>query len=135
MKANVHQIHIMRQAECARRAVAGANAFVHIINMSREPLKTYLREWRKYRELTLETAAERIGMSHSQLSRIERGTSDYTRSTLEALAIVYECRPGDLLAKDPTQQAADIIDIWDHIPVGQKETAARILKTFTDSKS
>lgn len=65
---------------------------------------TYLRQWRHYSRLTLEEAAYRAGLSHSQLSRIERGQSNYTRSTLEALADAYGCSPSDLIGQDPSNK-------------------------------
>lgn len=135
MVVNVHQIHNRGQVECAFDAVAGAPAIVHITHMATTTPKTFLREWRKWRKLTLEQAAELVDLSHSQLSRIERGSSDYTRSTLEALAKIYVCEPGDLLSKDPTAPSATIVEIWDHIPAAQRETAAKVLRSFTKNGS
>ena len=46
----------------------------------------FIREWRKFRNLTQERLAERIDKTHGLISQIENGDTDYTQSTLEALA-------------------------------------------------
>jgi transcriptional regulator with XRE-family HTH domain len=102
--------------------------------MKTNATETYLRAWRKFRGLTLEEAAERAELSHSQLSRIERGQSDYTKTTLEALAAVYDCSPGDLVSKDPTEQVAEVVDIWSRISTEKREQARQILETFATDK-
>lgn len=68
--------------------------------MGRKP--TYLREWRKKRGKTLEQVAEHLHMSHSQLSRIERGQQPYNQELLEELAELYMCDVVDLLIRDPS---------------------------------
>jgi transcriptional regulator with XRE-family HTH domain len=40
-------------------------------------------------------------MSHSSLSRIERGEYGYDQEHLEKLAEVYQTKPGDLLNVNP----------------------------------
>ena len=62
----------------------------------------FFRQWRAYRDLTLETAAERIGVDPSTLQRIEVGISPYNQDTLEKLALAYGCEPIDLLSVNPS---------------------------------
>lgn len=62
----------------------------------------FLREWRKHSLKTLEAVAEQLHMSHSQLSRIERGKQPYNQELLEALADLYGCDVVDLLIRDPS---------------------------------
>jgi len=75
---------------------------------------TYIRAWRKHRELTLAQLAERLrvelemDISEGQLSRIERGETPYSQDVLEALAQVLRCEPADLIMRDPSQPDA----IW-----------------------
>lgn len=63
--------------------------------------KTFLREWRKHRHMTLERAAEAAGMTAGNLSAMERGAQGYTQTGLEALAEAYACDPAHLLIIDP----------------------------------
>ena len=102
--------------------------------------KTYIREWRQMRGLSLETLAERVGerigsMTHASLSRIERGLQPYSQPILEALA--DELTGGDvawLLMRNPADPEG-IWSIWDQAKPGQKaqivEVAKTLLKTGT----
>src|SRR5579872_5021004 len=75
---------------------------------------TFIRAWRKHRELTPAQIADRLSVelemdiSEGQLSRIERGETPYGQDILEALAQVLRCEPADLIMRDPTQADA----IW-----------------------
>lgn len=88
---------------------------------------TFLRQWRKHRDLTLERAAERIGeaagtgLTHGQLSRIERGEQPYSQAILEAAAKAYRTDPASLLWRDPTNPEA-IWSIWDQAKPGERRT-------------
>lgn len=88
----------------------------------------YIREWRKVRELTLEQLAERVGMTHGTLSRIERGRTAYTQPVLEALAEALGTDPASLIMRDPEKPG--IWDIWDQIPPAEREQAIKVLETF-----
>lgn len=75
----------------------------------KQPLRrTFLRQWRDYRNLTQEAAAARIGVDRSLMSKIESGRSPYTQNFLEAAAIAYLCEPADLLMRNPLDKSA----IW-----------------------
>lgn len=71
--------------------------------------RTYLREWREYRQLTQEMASERLEITQGQLSRIERGQVPYSQGLLEAAADAYRCEPWDLLNVNPLVEG-DVID-------------------------
>lgn len=97
--------------------------------------RTFLREWRLKANRTLEQAAEEAGMTHSSLSRIERGLQDYNQSLLEFLADYYGAPDvASLLMRDPTDPDA-MWSIWDQAKQGQKkmivEVAKSIVKTGT----
>lgn len=68
--------------------------------------RTYLREWRKFKKLTLETAAGRAEIDGTTLGRIERGEVPYNQDTLERLAFAYGCDVSDLLTIDPLKPDA-----------------------------
>lgn len=76
----------------------------------RQLRRTFLREWRQFRNLTQEQAADRIGLDHSTLGRIERGLVPYSQGMLEAAAEAYRCEPWQLLNVDPTK-AGDVVDL------------------------
>jgi transcriptional regulator with XRE-family HTH domain len=66
----------------------------------------FIREWRKYRHLTLEQLAERIELTHGAVSQLERGLVNYTQPTLEAIADALQCSPGDLVMRNPLMDDA-----------------------------
>lgn len=61
----------------------------------------FLRQWRKFRKLSQETAAERVDVSRTTLGRIEKGELPYNQDFLERLAFAYGCDVSDLLTTDP----------------------------------
>lgn len=63
--------------------------------------RTYLREWRKFRELTQERAADRVDVDRTTLGKIERGILPYNQDFLERLAHAYGCEPHELLSINP----------------------------------
>lgn len=97
--------------------------------------RTFLREWRQFREMSLEAAAARVGVDHSTLQRIEVGTSPYSQDTLEKLTLVYMCSTTDLLETDPSKKddlAPLLHQLRDAPPAVQRQAAAvleAILKT------
>jgi transcriptional regulator with XRE-family HTH domain len=54
----------------------------------------FLRQWRKFRGYTLEQAAERVGMTHQNLGKIERGKVPYNEMLLDLLADIYRTDRG-----------------------------------------
>lgn len=68
--------------------------------------RTFIREWRKYRGLSQDGLVDRVSevvdsFSKSSLSRLESGRQPYSQPILEALSIVLECEPQDLLTRNP----------------------------------
>jgi transcriptional regulator with XRE-family HTH domain len=61
----------------------------------------YLRAWRIYRGLKLHELAERVEISHSTLSRLERGHIPYTQRTWERLAGALRTDPASLILFAP----------------------------------
>lgn len=84
------------------------------------PVRHYIRQWRKHRGLTLESLAERIGMTHQNLGKIERGLVPYNQVLLESLATELRCAPADLIMRDPSAPN-DLWSIWDQLPLEQRE--------------
>lgn len=91
--------------------------------------RTFIREWRKDRGLSLDALAERIGVSKGSLSQLENGHISYTQGTLEAIADALACQPQDLLARDPSDPEG-LWAIYESLTSAQRIQAAEILKTF-----
>lgn len=91
--------------------------------------RTFLREWREYRNLTQEKAAERIGIEQPTLSRLERGISPYSQDFLEKAAYAYMCEPADLLMRNPLDEDA-VWTVADHLRTAtpsQQEQALAVI--------
>jgi transcriptional regulator with XRE-family HTH domain len=65
------------------------------------PPRHFIREWRKFRGLTLKRLGGRVGVTHGALSQLERGGTSYTQPMLEALADALNCTPADLVGRPP----------------------------------
>ena len=92
----------------------------------------FIRQWRKYRQLTQEQLAARLDMSTANLSRVEAGKQPYTQPLLEAIADALGTDPASLIMRDPTRGDA-IWRVWDQATLGQRiqilEVAKALLKT------
>ena len=117
----------------------GTFSFVHNIYMAdqvtprlrkREYRRTFIREWRKHRGLTLEQLADRIGTTHASLSRIERGRQPYTQGLFEAIAEALGVDPADLHVRDPSDPDG-IWSIGDLAKPVQRRQIIEIAKTLT----
>lgn len=78
-------------------------------NQKRSLRRHFLREWRNYRNLTQEQAADRIGIHFTTLGRIERRELPYSQEVLEAAAMAYSCEPWDLLNVNPHKEG-EVVD-------------------------
>ena len=80
--------------------------------------KTYIREWRNKRGLSLRRLAERLEtepggdlmISHASIGRIERGQQPYSQAVLEAIAEALGVSVALLLEVNP-EKDGDVIDI------------------------
>lgn len=70
----------------------------------------FLREWRKYRHLTQQQLADRIGTVVSSISQLENGKQGYSQAILEALADALMCEPWDILNVNPLKEG-DVVDL------------------------
>ena len=88
---------------------------------------TYLRQWRHHRRLTLQKVAERMDMTPSHLSMLERGVRGYTQPVLEAVASALRTDAGSLLVRDPTDPDA-IWAIWDKAKPDQRKQIMEVVR-------
>ena len=89
-----------------------------------------LRAWRKFRKMTQQELADRVGTAKSVISDLERGVVQLNDKWLRKLAPVLETQPGHLLDYDPEELDTDIIDIWSHIDQRDRDQAVRVLRSF-----
>lgn len=98
------------------------------VKKSKPRRRTFLRQWREKKGLTQEQAADRIGITQGQLSRIERGDTPYNQDFLEQAAEAYQCDPADLIMRDPLLPDA-VWSIVDQLKVAtpeQREDVRRV---------
>lgn len=95
--------------------------------------RTFIRQWRESRGLTLEQLAERLEMTASGLSMLERGQSGYTQARLEQLAEALSTDPASLLMRDPSDPGA-IWSIWDTASAVEKRQIAEVAAALTRVK-
>lgn len=91
--------------------------------------RQHFKAWRKYRGLTQEQLAERIGIARSYLTKIERGDRRYDQPFLEAAADALRCEPGDLITRDPTEPEG-IWSIWEGLTPPERVRAVAVLKAL-----
>lgn len=99
--------------------------------------RTFVKEWREFRGLSLRRLADRLVdpttfdpiITAQSLSRIERGLQPYSQPVLEALAAALECSPGDLLDRDPNQTQA-IWALWGKFNEAQRRQAIELLRVL-----
>lgn len=89
----------------------------------------FVKQWRKYKDLTQEQLAERIGVTPGAISQLELGRVSYTQNMLEAIADEFGITPGDLLNVDPTREKA-MWSIWETLDVPARNQVVDIAKTF-----
>jgi len=103
--------------------------------------KTYIKEWREYRGLSLRRLADRIEMgadeqtlSHASIGRIENGQQPYSQPILEALAEALNASVTDLLSVDPTKEG-EVVDLVRLINQNSnRDLALRLLKSLTGTE-
>jgi transcriptional regulator with XRE-family HTH domain len=98
-------------------------------NPRKQYRKTFIREWRKYRGLTLERLSDRVGLTPSALSYLERGQSGYSQDTLELLAHALQTDPASLIMRNPNDEEA-IWSIWDNASEGEKRQISEVVKAL-----
>jgi transcriptional regulator with XRE-family HTH domain len=91
--------------------------------------RTFIREWRQFRNLTLEQLADRLDMTASHLSMLERGQRGYAQDTLEAIANALQTDAASLLVRDPSDPEA-IWSVWEQAKPGERRQIVEIAKTL-----
>lgn len=93
--------------------------------------RTYIREWRKFRDMTLEELAGRLEMTASHFSMLERGQRGYTQETLESVAEALKTTTSALLMRNPERDGD--WSVWDQAEPGERRLAIELLKTIKNT--
>jgi transcriptional regulator with XRE-family HTH domain len=96
--------------------------------------RTFIKQWREYRELTQDQLAERLETSKASISRIESGQQAYTQDFLEACAEALRTDPASLLMRDPTDEEA-VWSLWDKAKVGERQMIESIVRSVVKTGS
>jgi len=103
--------------------------------------KTFIREWREYRGLSLRRLADRLELdgpketlSHASIGRIENGQQPYDQPIVEAIAAALNVSVTDLLSVDPTKEG-EVVDLMRMINDKNRAQAIRVLKALTGTDS
>lgn len=97
----------------------------------------FWKEWREFRGLDQEPAAERIGISRTQLSKIENMKSPYSQGLLQAAAYAYQCSEADLIMRNPLNEDApwSLYDQLRQAPEADQKRLAAMISTFLKTGS
>ena len=102
--------------------------------------KTYIKEWREFRGLSLRRLADRIEMtgpaesiSYASIGRIENGVQPYSQPVIEALADALQCSVSDLLTVDPTKDG-EVVDLLRLINERNRDQAIRVLRALASNE-
>lgn len=96
--------------------------------------KTFIKEWREFRGLSLRKLAARIErepgeelISFASLGRIEKGQQPYSQPILEGLAKALDVSVSQLLESDPHKEG-EIIDLLKRLDDAKKEDVVKMLR-------
>lgn len=95
--------------------------------------KTFIREWRKHHNLTLDQLVDRLQVMYgyettaATISRTEKGLQAYTQPFLEAVADALACDPSDLIMRPP-EADQDIRIVWSQLTPENRKKALEIIK-------
>lgn len=101
--------------------------------------KTFIKEWRKFRGLSLRRLADRLELdgpddtiSHTSIQRIENGLQPYSQPILEALSHALDVSVVELISVDPTKEG-EVIDLLRLINDNNRDQAIRVLRALAET--
>jgi transcriptional regulator with XRE-family HTH domain len=95
--------------------------------------KVYIKEWRELRGMTQQDLGDKLDpqASAGTISAYESGARNVSMDRLRQIADALGATPGSLLDGPPRAVVpAEVISIWDRIPLSSRDQAKDILKTF-----
>lgn len=91
----------------------------------------FIKQWRKFRGLTMEQMAEGLELSNSTLSRVERGRQAANTDLLEKIATMLGCTVGDLLMRDP-RKPDDMWALWQTMTAQERARLFAVARALKD---
>ena len=88
--------------------------------------RTFIKEWREHRGLTQVQLGNAIGVHHTNIGRLEKGTYAYNQDSLEAIARVLNTDVVSLLTRDPASPE-DILTIWRRLSPEDQRRVLRMI--------
>lgn len=106
------------------------------------PRRNHIREWRQFRELTLQELAdeterialargEQSGLTFSAIGQMERGDSGYSPWSLELLADALHCEPGDFLSRRPDMEIDPIVSMLEDVSPEERQRIVEAIRLLT----
>jgi transcriptional regulator with XRE-family HTH domain len=84
--------------------------------------RTFVREWREFREHSLEALASMVEMDKSNLGKLERGILQYNQKNMERIAKVLGTSVDVLLTRGPEQPSP----LWHSFKIASPEVRRQI---------
>lgn len=98
----------------------------------RRPVVHFIKEWRKYRDLSLERLGAMSNVSPSMISQLETGKTTYTQITIEKIAKALEVEPWQLLVcSDPGANA----DLWRIVATLDHPDMKTVLRQYAERRT
>ena len=94
--------------------------------------RIFLKEWREYRGLTQVELGEKVGMSESNISQLERGLQGYSER-LEDLAAALDTEPGFLLSINPLDENS-ILSLWARALPAERDNVMQTLRMMIGNR-
>lgn len=88
-----------------------------------------MKQWRQFRGYSQEFAAEFLGMSRSNLSKIENAKVPYDQHLIEKAAELYKADPASLIVRNPEDKNAPW-SILDNLKPATRERALEVLRAL-----
>lgn len=104
--------------------------------MDKSPIHkpTFVREWRKFRRMTLDDLSTAACIDKGNLSKMERGLLQYNQETLERLAAALKTDTASLIERDPTDNPP-IWTMWDKADREQRRQIEGVVAALIGAKA
>ena len=103
----------------------------------RERQRWFLKEWLKYRNLTYEKFAERLGTSKGVISDLANSRERYHRDHLWEFAQILDCEPWEIINRNPLEPPPvgieSIAETVQRIPIDERERALRAAQSMLET--
>ncbi len=93
---------------------------------------TYLKSWRKFRDMSQEDLAAEAGMTAATISRLENGKVAYTQPVIESLADALDCDPSDIISRPPEETHTPVMDMVRKMEPDQLKQLQRIILALSE---